>query len=171
MERCAAAMQPWAHFSLLEELGRSEETSQMQRTEIAQPAIFAMQVALAALGNPGALSRRRSSGIASAKSPRLAWRASFRVEEAARVIALRARFMDECARGDGTMLAVGLDEEEAARVDRPARSHRDHCRLQWAALAHPCPDRAVRWKPCWRNSSRRACSPGSCGWIIPSTIH
>src|SRR5260221_12699499 len=46
MERCAAAMKPWARFSLLEELGRNEETSQMQRTAIAQPAIVAMQVAL-----------------------------------------------------------------------------------------------------------------------------
>ena len=49
IERCDAAMRPWARFSLLEELGRSEETSQMHRTEIAQPAIFAMQVALAEL--------------------------------------------------------------------------------------------------------------------------
>ena len=49
IERCAAAMKPWARFSLLEELARTEETSQMHRTEIAQPAIFAMQVSLAEL--------------------------------------------------------------------------------------------------------------------------
>jgi acyl transferase domain-containing protein len=49
LERCAAAMKPWARFSLFEELARTEETSQMQRTEIAQPAIFAMQVSLAEL--------------------------------------------------------------------------------------------------------------------------
>src|SRR5262249_41048732 len=49
MERCAAAMKPWATFSLLDELARTEETSQMSRTEIAQPSIFAMQVSLAAL--------------------------------------------------------------------------------------------------------------------------
>src|SRR6185369_2527030 len=41
LERCAAAMKPWAHFSLVEELARTEETSQIQRTEIGQPAIFA----------------------------------------------------------------------------------------------------------------------------------
>ena len=44
------------------------------------------------------------------------------MEEAARIIALRARFMEECGRGEGTMLAVGLGEEEAraliARHDR-----------------------------------------------------
>ncbi len=49
IERCDAAMRPWARFSLLEELGRSEDVSQMHRTEIAQPAIFAMQMALTEL--------------------------------------------------------------------------------------------------------------------------
>src|SRR4051794_1762576 len=49
VERCDAALQGIASFSLLEELGRSEETSQLHRTEIAQPAIFAMQVGLAEL--------------------------------------------------------------------------------------------------------------------------
>ena len=49
IEKCDAALRPWASFSLLEELGRSEEKSQMHRTEIGQPSIFAMQIALAAL--------------------------------------------------------------------------------------------------------------------------
>ena len=56
IERCDAAMRPWTRFSLLEELGRPEEDCQMSRTEIAQPAIFAMQAALAELGNRGAFS-------------------------------------------------------------------------------------------------------------------
>src|SRR4029434_10038839 len=34
LERCANAMKPWARFSLFEELARSEETSQLARTEI-----------------------------------------------------------------------------------------------------------------------------------------
>src|SRR6266403_2326533 len=37
IERCDAAMRPWAQFSLLDEFGRSEDVSQMHRTEIAQP--------------------------------------------------------------------------------------------------------------------------------------
>ena len=49
IERCDALMGPWARFSLIEELGRGEEHSRMHRTEIAQPAIFAIQVALAKL--------------------------------------------------------------------------------------------------------------------------
>ncbi len=122
MERCAAAMEPFARFSLLEELGRTEETSQMHRTEIAQPAIFAMQVALAELWKswgvqPAAIVGHSVGEIAAACVAGI-----FSLEEAARIIVLRARFMDECARGEGTMLAVGLGEDEAraliARHDR-----------------------------------------------------
>jgi acyl transferase domain-containing protein/acyl carrier protein len=122
MERCAAAMKPWARFSLLEELGRSEETSQMSRTEIAQPSIFAMQVALAELWKcwgvvPAAIVGHSVGEIAAACVAGV-----FSIEEGARIIVLRARFMDGCARGEGTMLAVALGEEEArsliARHDR-----------------------------------------------------
>ncbi|HEY4813046.1 MAG TPA: type I polyketide synthase, partial [Chthoniobacterales bacterium] len=49
IERCDAAMRPYSRFSLIEELGRAEEDTQMPRTEVAQPAIFAFQVALAEL--------------------------------------------------------------------------------------------------------------------------
>jgi len=122
LERCAAAMKPWARFSLVEELARTEEASQMQRTEIAQPAIFAMQVALAELWkswgiNPAAIVGHSVGEIAAACLAGV-----FSLEEAARIIVLRARFMDGCARGEGTMLALGLGEDEAhaliARYDR-----------------------------------------------------
>jgi acyl transferase domain-containing protein/NADPH:quinone reductase-like Zn-dependent oxidoreductase/SAM-dependent methyltransferase/acyl carrier protein len=113
IERCDAAMRPWARFSLLEELGRSEDASQMHRTEIAQPAIFAMQMALTELWiswgvRPAAIVGHSVGEVAAAYVAGL-----FSLEEAARVIVLRARFMDDCARGEGTMLAVGLDEDGA----------------------------------------------------------
>ena len=59
IERCDTALRPWTRFSLLEELGRAEEASQMHRTEIGQPSIFAMQMALAALWKSW---RRRADG-------------------------------------------------------------------------------------------------------------
>ena len=122
IEDCDAAMRPWARFSLLEELGRDEATSRMPRTEIAQPGIFAMQVALAALWKslgvtPAAIVGHSVGEIAAACVAGV-----LSLEEAARVIVLRARLMENCARGDGTMLAVGVDEERAkaliARHDR-----------------------------------------------------
>ncbi|MFL6538249.1 MAG: type I polyketide synthase, partial [Chthoniobacterales bacterium] len=113
IERCDEAMRGTAKFSLCEELGRSEESSQMHRTEIAQPAIFAMQVALAELWKswgvePAAVVGHSVGEIAAACVAGL-----FSLEEGARVIALRGQFMENCARGEGRMLAVGLGEEEA----------------------------------------------------------
>jgi acyl transferase domain-containing protein/NADPH:quinone reductase-like Zn-dependent oxidoreductase/SAM-dependent methyltransferase/acyl carrier protein len=122
MERCDAALRPWANFSLLEELGRTEETSRLQRTEIGQPAIFAMQVALAALWESWGVRPSAVVGHSVGEIGAACIAGIFTVEEAARIIALRARFMEECGRGEGTMLAVGLGEEEAraliARHDR-----------------------------------------------------
>lgn len=122
IENCDAALRPWTSFSLFEELDRSEETSQVQRTEIGQPSIFAMQVALAALWKswgvqPSAIVGHSVGEIAAACIAGI-----FSLEEAAQIVALRARLMESCGRGEGTMLAVGLPEEEAlaliARHDR-----------------------------------------------------
>jgi acyl transferase domain-containing protein/NADPH:quinone reductase-like Zn-dependent oxidoreductase/SAM-dependent methyltransferase/acyl carrier protein len=123
IEQCDAAMRGIANFSLLEELSRSEETSQMHRTEIAQPAIFAMQVALAELWkswgvHPAAVAGHSVSEIAAACVAGL-----FSLEQGARITALRAQFMEGCARGEGKMLAVGLGEEEAqALIDKHDRT-------------------------------------------------
>jgi acyl transferase domain-containing protein/NADPH:quinone reductase-like Zn-dependent oxidoreductase/SAM-dependent methyltransferase/acyl carrier protein len=113
IERCDAAMQPWAKFSLMEELGRTEECSQMHRTEIAQPAIFAMQMALAELWKfwgvqPAAIVGHSVGEVAAACVAGV-----LSLEQASRVIVLRARLMENCARGEGTMLAVGLDQDTA----------------------------------------------------------
>src|SRR6476646_7673568 len=113
IEQCDAALRGVATFSLLEELGRSEETSQLHRTEIAQPAIFAMQVGLAELWKswgvqPAAVAGHSVSEIAAACLGGL-----FSLEQGARITALPAQFMESCARGEGKMLAVGLGEEEA----------------------------------------------------------
>ena len=122
IERCAAAMQPHARFSLLEELGRSEETSRMARTEVAQPAIFALQVALAELWKSWGIVPAAVVGHSVGEIAAACVAGVFSIEEGARIITLRARFMDGCARGEGTMLAVGLGEDEAraliARHDR-----------------------------------------------------
>ena len=122
IERCAAAMKPFARFSLLEELARTEETSQILHTEIGQPAIFAMQVSLAALWRSWGVEPVAVVGHSVGEIAAACVAGVFSIEEGARIITLRARFMHECARGAGTMLAVGLGEDEAraliARHDR-----------------------------------------------------
>jgi acyl transferase domain-containing protein/SAM-dependent methyltransferase/acyl carrier protein len=113
METCDAALRPWTRFSLLDELNRDEASSQMHRTEVAQPAIFAMQIALVELWKswgvrPDAIVGHSVGEVAAACAAGI-----LPLEDAARVIALRSRFMEECARGEGTMLAVGVTEDEA----------------------------------------------------------
>ena len=116
MEACAEAMRPHANFSLLEELARDEASSRIQETEIAQPAIFAMQLAFVALWKslgvePSAVVGHSVGEVAAACVAGI-----LSLEEGARIIVLRARMMHECARGEGTMLAVSLSEQEALDV-------------------------------------------------------
>jgi acyl transferase domain-containing protein len=113
IERCDAAMKPWAAFSLIEELGKDEETSQMHRTEIAQPCIFAMQMGLSALWQswgikPAAIVGHSVGEIAAACAAGI-----LTLEQGAQVIVLRGRCMDECKPENGGMLAVGLAAEDA----------------------------------------------------------
>jgi acyl transferase domain-containing protein/NADPH:quinone reductase-like Zn-dependent oxidoreductase/acyl carrier protein len=123
IEQCDAAMRGITNFSLLEELSRSEKTSQMHRTEVAQPAIFAMQLALAELWKswgvqPAAVAGHSVSEIAAACVAGL-----FSLEQGARITALRAQFMEGCACGEGKMVAVGLGEEEAqALIEKHGRT-------------------------------------------------
>ena len=118
IEACDASMRPWG-YSLLEELGRQEAASQMHRTEIAQPAIFAMQVALAELWKSWGVRPAAVVGHSVGEIAAACVAGVFSLEQAARVIVLRARFMDDCARGEGTMLAVGLGEDEARAIIAP----------------------------------------------------
>ena len=122
LERCATAMVRGRIFRCSRSWPAPEKASQMHRTEIAQPAIFAMQVALAELWKSWGVEPAAMVGHSVGEIAAACVAGIFTIEEGARVIAWRAQFMDGCARGEGTMLAVGLDEEEAraliARHDR-----------------------------------------------------
>ena len=119
IEACDKATRPWAGFSLIDELARPEADSQMQRTEVSQVAIFAMQMALAALWKswgvlPAAVVGHSVGEVAAACVAGI-----LTLEQAAKVIVLRGRFMDQCSVAGGTMLAVGMPSEEAqAVIDR-----------------------------------------------------
>jgi acyl transferase domain-containing protein/NADPH:quinone reductase-like Zn-dependent oxidoreductase/acyl carrier protein/SAM-dependent methyltransferase len=116
MEACAEAMRPYARFSLLEELARDEADSRIQQTEIAQPAIFAMQLSLVALWKSVGVEPAAVVGHSVGEVAAACVAGILSLEEGARVIVLRAQMMHECARGEGTMLAVSLSEEEASEL-------------------------------------------------------
>ena len=104
---------------MLEELSRQEGASELHRTEVAQPAIFAMQLALAELLKSWGVRPAAVVGHSVGEVAAACVAGAFSLELAARIIVLRARFMDGCARGEGAMLAVGLSEDEARTIITP----------------------------------------------------
>lgn len=119
LEECDEALQAeGASWSLLEELLCDEADSRLANTEFAQPAIFAVQVAQAALWEswgvrPAAVVGHSVGEVAAAYVA-----GALTLSQAVRVIYHRGRCMSH-APGDGGMLAAGLTEDEALEMIAP----------------------------------------------------
>ncbi|MEZ6151634.1 MAG: SDR family NAD(P)-dependent oxidoreductase [Pirellulaceae bacterium] len=114
IKRCDTEFSKVASWSLLKELTRSEATSKMQKTSIAQPSLFAIQIALAAVWEswgvePAVLVGHSVGEIAAAY---LSGALTF--EDAACVAFHRGRTMD-LASSQGAMLAAGLSPDDVPR--------------------------------------------------------
>lgn len=112
IEACEALVQRHAGFSLLEALAAPEGSSRLDETEVAQPAIFAVQVALAKLllswgVAPDAVIGHSVGEIAAAHVA-----GALSLDDGARLACLRGRAM-QGATGKGKMAAVALGRAEA----------------------------------------------------------
>jgi acyl transferase domain-containing protein/aryl carrier-like protein len=121
IERVDAEFQRHAGWSLLEALSASEEESRMEETEVAQPANFALQVALTDLWRswgiePDAIVGHSAGEVA---AHYLAGALSF--EDAVAVIYHRSRLQQRTS-GQGRMLAVGMTPETLDQAVRNAGS-------------------------------------------------
>ncbi|HSK78219.1 MAG TPA: acyltransferase domain-containing protein [Thermoanaerobaculia bacterium] len=109
VEQCDRLLRPWLGFSVLERVEAEEDA--LDHTEVAQAALFSLQVGLTVLWRswgiePDAVVGHSIGEVAAA------WASgALSLEEAARVVALRGRSM-EPARGLGKMAAVELPEDE-----------------------------------------------------------
>ncbi len=117
MRECEAALAPFTDWSLLETL-RGPGEIWLDRLDVVQPALFAVMVSLAELWRahgvePAAVAGHSQGEIAAAHVA-----GGLSLEDAARVVALRARAMTQIA-GRGGMLAVGLGVEALAERLRP----------------------------------------------------
>lgn len=115
IKQCDTLLRQYTNWSLLEELTAQEERSRINETEIAQPAIFAVQIALAALWHswgivPDAIVGHSVGEVASAYVA-----GALSLEDAVQVIFHRSRVQAKAA-GYGKMLAVSMSAEEANRV-------------------------------------------------------
>ncbi|ATB32461.1 type I polyketide synthase [Melittangium boletus] len=111
VERCDALLRPYTGWSLLEELRAQGSASRLGQTEVTQPALFAVQVALAALWRewgivPDAVLGHSVGELAAAHVA-----GALSLEDALLAVYHRAR-LTQRAMGHGKMLAVGLSEDE-----------------------------------------------------------
>lgn len=112
IERCDALLSEHADWSLIAELTADEASSRMHRTAIAQPALFAIQVALAELWKswgitPDAVIGHSVGEIAAAHVAGI-----LSLPEAARVVFHRGRTMDLVS-SRGKMIAAALTVPQA----------------------------------------------------------
>ncbi|MGD9833719.1 MAG: SDR family NAD(P)-dependent oxidoreductase, partial [Piscinibacter sp.] len=109
-------------WSLLEQLAAPEGASRLDDTEVAQPVLFALQVALAALWAHWGFRPQAVTGHSVGEIAALHVAGVLDLDEALRVVVLRARFMQR-ATGQGAMAAVGLTEAQAQARLSPHRGH------------------------------------------------
>uniref|UniRef100_UPI003F4931A4 SDR family NAD(P)-dependent oxidoreductase n=1 Tax=Nonomuraea bangladeshensis TaxID=404385 RepID=UPI003F4931A4 len=110
-----AALAPWLGWSVAEELAAPARRSRLALTEVAQPALFAVQVGLLELlrdwgVRPHAVAGHSVGEIAAAYAAGI-----LDLGQAARVVAVRSRAQAPTA-GLGRMAAAGLAPDEAADV-------------------------------------------------------
>ncbi len=107
LEECEERIQHYAGWSLLEQLSAAEKDSKLAHTEYAQPAIFAIEVALARLWKSWGVKASVVIGHSAGEVVAAHLAGILSLDEAARVIVHRGRLM-QSATGLGRMAVVGL---------------------------------------------------------------
>lgn len=115
IERCDALLRTYSGWSLLDELTADEAGSRMAETRIAQPANFALQVALAALWRSWGVEPDAIVGHSAGEVAAAYLAGAMSLEEATRVIYHRSRLQHQTT-GQGRLVAVGLPLDEATRA-------------------------------------------------------
>lgn len=118
LERCDEALAPYTGWSVQDVLRGRPEAPELTGSDVVQPTLFAVMVALArswqALGvAPAAVLGHSQGELAAAYVS-----GALRLEEAAAVVALRAQALG-VVRGTGGMLAVALPAERTAELITP----------------------------------------------------
>jgi acyl transferase domain-containing protein/short-subunit dehydrogenase/acyl carrier protein len=105
-----ALFQPYAGWSLLEQFAVPESASRLDQTEVAQPAIFALQVALVALLESWGIYPQAVTGHSVGEIAAAHVAGVLSLADAVKVVYHRSRLMQQ-ATGQGKMAAVNLSAE------------------------------------------------------------
>jgi len=115
LERCDQLLRESVDWSLLEELSAGAEQSRLDRTEVTQPAVFAIQAALAALWHSWGLVPDAVVGQSLGEVAAAYVAGALRLEDALRVVVWRSRLMQRVA-GQGKTALVALPLAQARLV-------------------------------------------------------
>ncbi len=118
IEQCDTLIQKYGQWSLLEELAAPESQSRCQETEIAQPALFALQVGLAHLWRSWGVEPKAVVGHSLGEVAAAHFAGVLSLEAAVHLICHRGRLMQQ-ATGNGKMLAVELSATEVEPLLTP----------------------------------------------------
>ena len=115
IEECDAMVKEFAGWSLVDQLMAGDDASKLQHTEYAQPAIFAVEIALAGLWMSWGVVPQLIIGHSAGEIAAACASGILDLREAARVVVMRGRLM-ESATGFGKMATIHLPA--AAVADR-----------------------------------------------------
>lgn len=115
LEQCNQLFAPLASWSLVEELMADESQSRLAETEIAQPAIFALQVAASALWKSWGVEPQAVVGHSLGEVAAAHVAGVLSLEDAVQIVFHRARLMQQ-GTGLGKMAVVELSLTEAERL-------------------------------------------------------
>ncbi len=117
LEKIDGLMKKLGGWSLLEEMSKPEAESNINRTDIAQPAIFALQVGLAEVWRSRGIEPSLVIGHSVGEVAAAYWAGIYNLEDAVKVIFHRSRLQNTTG-GHGRMVAVGLSREKAEEAIR-----------------------------------------------------
>jgi acyl transferase domain-containing protein/NADPH:quinone reductase-like Zn-dependent oxidoreductase len=115
LKRCDEAIGKFADWSLLKELFAEEEGGRLNEIDVIQPALFAIQVALAELWRSWGVTPDAIVGHSMGEVAAAYIAGALNLEDAAQVICRRSQLMKRMS-GQGTMALVELSYDEALRV-------------------------------------------------------
>ncbi len=115
LEECEERIQHWGGWSLLEKLSAPEKDSKLADTEYAQPAVFAIEVALARLWESWGVKPSVVIGHSAGEVAAAHLAGILSLDEAVRVIVHRGRSM-QSATGQGRMAVVHLPAAVVAKT-------------------------------------------------------
>ncbi|WP_230514353.1 type I polyketide synthase, partial [Salinispora arenicola] len=111
---CAAALEPWVDWSLVDVLRGDADPGLMDRVDVVQPATFAVMVGLAAVWSSVGVRPDAVVGHSQGEIAAACVAGALSLADAARVVALRSQAIASVLSGRGGMASVALSEEDAA---------------------------------------------------------